>query len=130
MSDTRSLDWRLVEGCLPTGWRELAANMKMVKANLPKHLGAKVTDIGQVPRLALYQVARNVGQQTAAAAFAAAGLLATSHVALHKWMKRLGPYLAELVASMVGAAGAAFAPQRWAGYELIGVDASCVCSVP
>jgi hypothetical protein len=82
MSDTRSLDWRLVEGCLPTGWRELAANMKMVKANLPKHLGAKVTDIGQVPRLALYQVARNVGQQTAAAAFAAAGLLATSHVAL------------------------------------------------
>jgi len=126
MSDTRSLDWPLVQGLLPTGWRELAASKKLVKTNLPKHLGAKVTDIGQVLRLVLYQVARNVGQQTAAAAFAAAGLLVISHVALHKWMKRLGPYLGELVASMVGGAHAAFAPERWAGYELIGVDATCV----
>src|SRR5208283_1473151 len=126
MNENESLNWAVVEGLLPSGWRELAAEKKLVKQNLPAHLGAKVTDIGQVLRLVLYLVARNVGQQPATAAFAAAGLIVMSHVALHKWVKRIGPYLAELVARMVTGQHAAFAPEHCGGYELVAVDATCV----
>jgi hypothetical protein len=126
MSDERHLDWGVIEGLLPGDWRERAAARKLVKPNLPKCMNTKVTEIGQVLRLVLYQVARNVGQQAATAAFAAAGLLTISHVALHLWMKKLGAYLAELVAAMVSEGHETFAPERWAGYELVGTDASCV----
>jgi len=126
MSESGSLDWTVVEGVLPAGWRERAVEKKLVRPKLPKHMGTKVTDIGPVLRLVLYQVARNIGLQTAAAAFAAAGLLVLSSVALHKWMKKLGPYLGELVAAMVAGTHAAFAAERWAGYELVAVDATCV----
>lgn len=121
-----ALDWATIEAQLPADYEERAAKRKLVKPGLPKHLGAKVTGIGQILRLVLYQVARNIGQQPAAAAFAAAGLLTISHVALHKWMKKLSAYLAELVEVMVARAHVAFAPERWAGYELVGVDATCV----
>ena len=126
MSEPGWLDWATIESQLPADFRERAAKRNLVKARLPKHLGAKVTDIGQILRLVLYQVGRNIGQQPAAAAFAAAGLLVMSHVALHKWMKKLGAYLAEIVAAMVTEAHAAFVPERWAGYELVAVDATCV----
>lgn len=121
-----ALDWAMIEAQLPADYEERAAKRKLVKAGLPKHLGAKVTGIGQILRLVLYQVARNIGQQPAAAAFAAAGLLTISHVALHKWMKKLSAYLAELVEVMVAREHVSFAPERWAGYELVGVDATCV----
>src|ERR1019366_4664722 len=126
MSEPGALDWAMMAAQLPADYRERAAARNLVKTKLPKHLGAKVTCIGQILRLVLYQISRNIGQQPAAAAFAAAGLLAISHVALHKWMKKLGDYLAELVAVMVARAHAEFLPARWAGYELILVDATCV----
>jgi len=126
MSESGSVDWKVVEGVLPAGWRQMAAQRKLVRPNLPKHMGTVVTDIGQILRLVLYQVGRNVGLQTAAAAFAAAGLLEISSVALHKWMKKLGPYLAELVAAMVSGSHSVFAAERWAGYEIVAVDATCV----
>jgi hypothetical protein len=126
MSESGSVDWKVVEGVLPAGWRQMAAQRKLVRPNLPKHMGTVVTDIGQILRLVLYQVGRNVGLQTAAAAFAAAGLLEISSVALHKWMKKLGPYLAELVAAMVSGSHGVFAAERWAGYEIVAVDATCV----
>ena len=126
MSENEALSWAVVEKLLPAGWRELAAEKKLVKQNLPAHVGAKVTDIGQILRLILYLVARNVGQQPATAAFAAAGMLAISDVALHKWMKKIGAYLGELVARMVSEQHLALAPDNCGGYEAIAVDATCV----
>jgi hypothetical protein len=126
MNGAESLDWTTIEAQLPADYEARAAARKLVKAKLPKHLGSKVTSIGSILRLVLYQVARNIGQQPAAAAFAAAGLLAISHVALHKWMKRLGGYLAELVGAMVAESHGAFVAERCAGYEVILVDATCV----
>jgi hypothetical protein len=122
----RELDWAAVEGALPVGWRELAVQRKLVRPNLPAHMNAKVSDIGQVLRLVLYQVARSTALLSAVAAFSAAGLVSMSAVALHKWMKKIGPYLAELVSAMVEHAHAVFAPERWAGLEIIAVDATCV----
>jgi len=125
--NAQSLDWSVIEAALPPGWRELAVQMKLIRPNLPKHMGTKVTEIGSVLRLVLYQVATNSGLELATATFAAAGLLALSFVALHKWMTRLAPYLEQLVAQMVVGEHVAFAPERWAGYELIVADASTVC---
>ena len=45
-------------------------------------------------------------------------------VSLHKWMKKLGPYLTKLLALMVDAA--AFAPQKWGGLDVIAGDATTV----
>jgi hypothetical protein len=123
----KSLDWSVIEAALPPGWRELAVQMKLIRPNLPKHMGTKVTEIGQVLRLVLYQVATNSGLELSTAVFAAAGLLTLSFVALHKWMKKLAPYLERLLAQMVMGEHAVFAPERWAGYELVIADASAVC---
>lgn len=124
--EEQTLDWEMIERILPKGWRELAIERKLIRPNLPTHMGTKVTDINQVLRLVLYQVATHSGLELATAAFAGAGLLAISFVALHKWMKKLGPYLARLVEAMVSDEHELFAPERWAGYELIACDATTV----
>jgi hypothetical protein len=121
-----SLDWSVIETLLPQGWRELAVDMKLIKPNLPKHMNAKVTDIAEVLRLIFFRSASNSGLQTVAAAFAASGLLDISHVGLHYWEKNLGSYLSTLLGQLVGSSLAQFAPERWAGYEIILTDATCV----
>jgi hypothetical protein len=123
---TSPLDWQTIDQALPSQWRELAVERRLIGRKLPPHLGAKVKDIGIVVRLAFYQVATNSGLEATTAAFAAAGLIDISFVALHKWMKKLGPYLQELLARLVSAEHAVFSPERWAGYEVVATDASCV----
>jgi len=120
------LDWDVIQTVLPPGWRELAVEMKLIRPNLPAHMGTKVTEIGPLLRLVLYQVATNSGLELATAVFAAAGMLTLTFVALHKWMKKLAPYLEQLLAGMVAGEHALFAPDRWAGYEVIVTDASTV----
>jgi hypothetical protein len=46
-------------------------------------------------------------------------------VALHKWERKLAPYLAELTAQLCDAPKN-FAPARWSGYDVLVVDASTV----
>ena len=121
------IEWSDVEHLLPAGWRDLAGRLNLVR-KCPPHMGTKVTDIGDVLRLVFYMVNMNTSLVTASATFAAAGLLALSAVALHKWMRRLGPYLAELLAQMVAKEHAHFAPERWAGYVPVLVDATVVNS--
>lgn len=122
----QDLDWARIEAVLPKGWRELAVGLRLVRPNLPAHMGTKVKDIGPVLRLVLYQVARNTALLSATAAFSAADIVSLSAVALHKWMKKLGGYLGQLVAAMVAESHAMFAPERWAGLEVIATDATCV----
>jgi hypothetical protein len=99
--------------------------MKLIRKR-PPHLGAKVEDIGQILRLVLFMVATDSALAVATAAFAGAKLLTLSSVSLHQWMRQLGPYLAELLARMIGAEHAKFSPDRWAGYVPILIDASAV----
>lgn len=121
-----TLDWTAIEHTLPDGWQELAAERHLVRTDLPAHLGSKVKTIGEILRLVFYQVASNTGLEVTTAVFAAAGILSISYVALHKWMKKLGPYLRELLAQMVATEHAVFAPERWAGYEIVVCDATTV----
>jgi hypothetical protein len=119
------LSWREIERVLPEGWRELAEEMGLIRKR-PAHLGVKVTDIGQVMRLVLFMVAVSCSLAMATAAFAGAGLLTLSAVSLHQWMRNLGPYLAELLARMIGAEHAKFSAEHWAGLVPVIVDASVV----
>jgi len=89
---TRDTDWSLIERQLPTAWRELGAEMGLVKPR-PAHLGQKITDISVALRLVLHYVAQRGSQRATIAAASAAGLVTISRVALHEWMLKIGDYL-------------------------------------
>jgi hypothetical protein len=116
-------DWDLITAQLPADWRQIAAEMGLLKER-PEHLGAKVDDIEPILRLVLYQAGASDSLRLTVARAVAIGLLAISHVALHKWMKRIGPYLMALLLRMIETA--AFAPEKWAGLDLIAGDATTV----
>src|ERR1035437_10076510 len=102
-------DWEMVEAQLPADWREVADEMGLVQAQ-PSQLNAKVRDIRDVLRLVLHHAGAGASLRATTARAAATGVLVLSAVALHKWMKKLGPYLAALLQRMMGTA--AFAPER------------------
>ena len=108
------LGWDVIVAQLPGNWRELAVDMKLVQPR-PQQLGAKVTDIEQVLRPVLHHVTGASLRLTTATSMAA-GLISLSAVALHKWMRKLGPYLAELLMRLLGTEQ--LSPERWAGYRL------------
>jgi hypothetical protein len=116
-------DWDVITTQLPADWRELAEKMGLLEER-PEHIGAKVADIEPILRLVLYQAGASDSLRATVARGAALGLLAISHVALHKWMKKLGAYLVALLSRMV--ATASFAPEKWCGFDLIAGDATTV----
>lgn len=116
------VDWAFFREQLPDGWRELAVERRLIRPH-PPHLGAKVTDIEPVLRLILHRAGLQTSLRTAAGEAAAAQMIDLSAVALHKWERKLGPYLAELTAQLCRAP-THFAPQRWSGYDVFAVDAS------
>lgn len=119
-------DWTMIAAQLPPRWRELAVEMGLVYTGYPAHMGTKVTDIEQVLRPVLYQVATNSSLAVTVATAAAAGIIEMSAVGLHKRMRTIGSYLAQLLALMTDTE-ATFAPERWAGYDPVIVDGSSVC---
>ena len=119
-------DWPMIEAQLPSNWRELGRACGLdpaAKSRRPP--GAKICDLGVVLRLVLFHVGANVALATTTAMAAAANLATISPVALHQWMRRLGPWLALLLEALTDAAEK-FAPARWAGYDIRIVDASVV----
>lgn len=118
-------DWATVEALLPSHWREIATKHGLSCSGLPPQLGTKVTDLAVPLRLLLYRVATNSSLKTAAAAAFAGEVIDFSPVAAHLWERKLGPFVASLVASMTGTERE-FAAERWAGYDIIAVDASAV----
>jgi hypothetical protein len=107
---------------LPDGWRELADEMMLIRPQ-PAQLRTKVTDIEQALRLVLRYVSGSSLRLTTGIG-AAIGVIAVSSVALHKWMKKLGPYLAAVLSRM--ADSVAFAPEQWVGFDVIAGDATTV----
>lgn len=118
-------DWPMIEAQLPANWRALAGDHGISVADVPAQLGAKVRDLSIPLRLVLFHVGTNTSLRSTTAMAAAAGLIDMSAVALHKWMRKMGAFLAALLAVVVdGARG--FAAQLWAGYEILIVDATTV----
>jgi hypothetical protein len=134
------LDWEFIKAQLPPRWKELAIERGLIRPQ-PPQLHAKVTDIEQVLRPLLYRVgleaSLQVATSTAAAAKEAAeqvagqeaadgaNLVDLSAPALHYWERKMGSYLAELLALMLEPRDM-FAPLRWSGYEIIIADGTVI----
>jgi hypothetical protein len=73
----------------------------------------------------LYRVGTNCSLKTAAASAFAGEMTDVSPVAVHLWERKLGPFFASLVADMA-CTEREFAAARWAGYDIVIVDASTV----
>jgi hypothetical protein len=132
------LNWEFIRTQLPEGWRELAVEMGLIHSVAPQ-LHAKVRDIEPILRLELYRAGLEASLRTTTATAAAAQdvaerkgqgaaagpLVDLSAPSLHAWERKLGPYLAELVARMVKA-NDVFSVSRWSGYELVLADGTTV----
>lgn len=116
-------DWGLIEEHLPTGWRELGAEMGLIRER-PGHMGTKIQDLGVALRLVLHQAGTSASLRATTALAASTGVVTIAAVSLHQWMKKLGPYLTRLLALMVDTA--AFAPEKWGGLDIIVGDATTV----
>jgi hypothetical protein len=90
----------------------------------PDHLGAKVKDIDDALRLVLHRTGTSSSLRKSTAQAAATGVMSISFVALQKWFIKLGPYLTALLGRMVERA--AYAPEKWGGYDIIAGDATTV----
>jgi Transposase DDE domain len=115
----------MIEAQLPSNWRELAREQGLDPGSVPVQLGSKVTDLSVPLRLVLFHVGTNTSLKITTAIAAASGLIDLSAVALHKWMRRMGSFLAALLVVMTDAARK-FAADTWAGYEILIVDGSSV----
>ena len=120
-----SSGWEMIEAQLPRSWKTMATTCGLFPWTFPAHLGTKFTDAEKPLRLVLHHVGNGVSLKVTAATAAAAGIIDISHVALHKWMVKIGPYLAELCGCLAGD-NAEFSSDRWAGYEVMAVDASAL----
>jgi hypothetical protein len=118
-------DWPMIEAQLPADWRDLARRYGLDPAGSPTVLGGKVKDVVVPLRLVLSHVGTDTSLKTTTAMAATSGLIDISAVALHKWMRKFGPFLAALLAVLTDAAKR-FAADCWAGYDLFLVDASAV----
>jgi len=117
--------WAMIEAQLPTGWRQLGPAYGINPARTPAHLGAKIRDLSVLLRLVLFHVGTNTSLKTTTAIAAAASLVDLSSVALHKWMRKMGGFLAALLAAMTNAPRL-FAAELWAGYDILIADATSV----
>ena len=135
------LNWEFIQAQLPEGWRGLAVEMGLIHPVLPQ-LHAKINDIEPILRMELQRAGLEESLQTTTATVAAAkkasergaagqeedasgSLVELSATSLHYWERKLGPYLAELLARMVGARDA-FSALRWSGYEVVIADGTTV----
>jgi hypothetical protein len=118
------VDWEFFRAQLPSGWRELAVERELIR-ELPPQLNTKVRDIEPVLRLILHRAGLQASLKTTTGEAAAAELIDLSSVALHKWERKLGPYLAELSARLCEAP-TSFAAGRWSGYDVLDADGSTV----
>lgn len=118
------LDWEFFKAQLPADWREQAVTMGLIRPQ-PPQLHAKITDIEQVLRPLMHRVGLNHSLLSTTAEADSAGVVDLSPVALHKWERKLGPYLASLVAQLAHEQ-ALCTTWRWEGYEVVVADSSVI----
>jgi len=111
-------DWSTLESLLPP-WRAEAERAGLLKRTSEERLEL-------VLRVVLLHVATGSSLKVATAMSAAGQVLDLSAVALHQWMKKLGPLFASMLTAMTDGTQR-FAAELWSGYVIYMVDASTVC---
>jgi hypothetical protein len=117
-------DWRAIAAHLPPNWEALAAHFGIATRDATRP-GTKVTDPVVVLRAVLHHACAGASLRITAALVFALLRVDISPVALHKWMVKAGPWLAALRAALLDT-GRTFAPERWAGYEVVVGDGTTV----
>lgn len=137
--DAIELSWDFITAQFPEGWRELAVEMGLIRPQ-PAQLHTKIRDIEPILRLELHRAGLEASLQTTTSTAAAArkaaegkgagqaegsALIDLAPTSLHAWERKLGPYMAELLARMVNA-NDVFSALRWSGYEIVLADGTTV----
>jgi len=118
------LDWEFFKGQLPPDWKQRAVTMGLIRPQ-PPQLHAKVTDIEQILRPLMHRVGLNKSLSGTTAEADSAGVVDLSSVALHKWERKLGPYLATLLADLAKEQQG-LESWSWAGYEVLVADGTTI----
>lgn len=111
--------WQAIEAELPEDFEALAQENKVLEVQYGQ---AKITTGRDLLRLILLHAGADLKLRQTVALMAESGGPDVSHVTLHKKMRLAAPYLRALVARLSNTGEAS--PERWAGYEVIAVDAS------
>lgn len=114
-------DLETLLGALPADWE---ARMER-HGLLSRHPDAKFREPRDLLRYVLLHVGANLPLRQTCALAAQAGLPKVAHAALHFKMRRMGPFLHELVEEMTTVQQGS-EPERWAGYQLVALDGSVV----
>ena len=122
MANTLLTNWDTVISLLPANFERLAEEHRQVET---KFGNAKITNACDLLRLILVHAAADLPLRQTVALVAEAGGPDISPMRLHKKMVRAADYLHALVTSMVQAP-MGLLPERWAGYEVSGVDATVI----
>ena len=115
-------EWDAVRRYLPENYAELAHELKQLET---QYGNAKIRTADDLLRLILLHVGADLPLRQTVALMGEAGGPSLSHVRLHKKLYRAVPYLKTLVGAMLDTSDAA--PERWAGYDVVVVDATAVC---
>jgi len=117
-------DWNIIQALLPEQWRDMARKHGIAVRD-PKHTGTKITDPEIVVRAILHHACAGEPLRTTAALTSALCNVDVSAVAIHKWMRKAGPWLAEMLATLLQS-NQQFSAACWAGYEIIAADGTHV----
>lgn len=115
-------DWKALLSYLPKDYEQLAVEHKVLHAQWPN---SKITNAGELLRFVFVHVGADLPLRQTVTMVGEGGGPKLSAVRLHHKMRNAGPYLGALVERMTSFAREA-APERWDGYELVGVDATTV----
>lgn len=117
-------EWQTIVKYLPDDFEALAKAHKVLEV---QYGDAKIRSGNDLLRMILLHAGVGVGLRQTVTAIAEAGGPDVSHVTLHKKMRLSAPYLKALVGRLSSPCTEA-APERWAGYEVIAVDATTFSS--
>ena len=113
-------DWRTLLSYLPRDYEALAQEHKQLETQYPD---AKIHCADDLLRFIFVHAGADLPLRQTVATVAAAGGPKISPNVLHKKMRKAGAYLGALVERLTDWKGEA-QPERWAGYEMLAVDAT------
>lgn len=120
---TSEPDWKTLVSHLPENFEQLAIEHRLLNPQWPN---LKVKSAEMLLRLILLHAGADLPLRQTVAIVAEGGGPRVTQVWLHQKMRRAHRYLAALVECMAANVEQEASPERWAGYEMLGLDATTV----
>jgi hypothetical protein len=120
---TSEPDWKTLVSHLPENFEQLAIEHRLLNPQWPN---LKVKSAEMLLRLILLHAGADLPLRQTVAVVAQSGGPRVTQVWLHQKMRNAHRYLAALVERMTVDVEHEASPERWAGYEMLGLDATTV----